>query len=305
MIAPFYARTTTRLSDMQADTGLALGGAAGARRLSRQGLPVSRNTLLRRVRRLPIPEGPALEVIGIDDWAWRKGHRYGTIVVDLERGCPIDVLEDRLTETVAAWLQAHPEVKVVARDRAEAYGAGVRQGAPDATQVADRFHLMQNLADALEQVLSAHSKDLERIDEKRRQEPIMGAQGSVVAPVPPPPRQPTAEEKAAQRRARRLSTYEQVWAFRQQGWSGRAIADHLGIGKATVTRYLPSSTFPERQGRSDRGKRSLLNGYKDHLVKRWNEGCQEALALFHEIVQQGYRGSYSTVARYVQRLGQA
>ena len=126
MIAPFYARTTTRLSDMQADTGLALGGAAGARRLSRQGLPVSRNTLLRRVRRLPIPEGPALEVIGIDDWAWRKGHRYGTIVVDLERGCPIDVLEDRLTETVAAWLQAHPEVKVVARDRAEAYGAGVR-----------------------------------------------------------------------------------------------------------------------------------------------------------------------------------
>jgi len=113
------------------------------------------------------------------------------------------------------------------------------------------------------------------------------------------------EEKAAQRRARRLSTYEQVWAFRQQGWSGRAIADHLGIGKATVTRYLPSSTFPERQGRSDRGKRSLLNGYKDHLVKRWNEGCQEALALFHEIVQQGYRGSYSTVARYVQRLGQA
>ena len=94
----------------------------------------------------------------------------------------------------------------------------------------------------------------------------MGAQGSVAAPVPPPPRQLTAEEKAAQRRARRLSTYEQVWAFRQQGWSGRAIADHLGIGKATVTRYLHSSTFPERQGRSDRGKRSLLNGYKDHLV---------------------------------------
>jgi transposase len=305
MMAPFYARTTTRLSDMQADTGLALGGAAGARRLTRQGLPVSRNTLLRRVRRLPIPEGPAPEVVGIDDWAWRKGHRYGTIVVDLERGCPIDVLEDRLAETVAAWLQAHREVKVVARDRAEAYGAGIRQGAPDATQVADRFHLMQNLADALEQVLSAHSKDLERIDEKRRQEPIMGAEGSMAAPVPPPPRQPTAEEKAAQRRARRLSTYEQVWVFRQQGWSGRAIADHLGIGKATVTRYLHSSTFPERQGRSDRGKRSLLNGYKDHLVKRWNEGCQEALALFHEIVQQGYRGSYPTVARYVQRLRQA
>ncbi len=304
-VAPLYARTTTRLTDMQADTGLALGGAAGARRLTRQGLPVSRNTLLRRVRRLPIPEGPAPEVVGIDDWAWRKGHRYGTIVVDLERGCPIDVLEDRLAETVAAWLQAHPEVNVVARDRAEAYGAGIRQGAPDAVQVADRFHLMQNLADALEQVLSAHGTDLERIDEQRRQEPMMGEDGSIAAPVPPPPRQPTAEEKAAQRRARRLVTYEQVWAFRQQGWSGRAIADHLGIGKATVVRYLHSSTFPERQGRSDRGKRSLLKGYKDHLVKRWNEGCQEALGLFHEITQHGYRGSYVTVARYVQRLRHA
>ena len=99
---------------------------------------MSRNTLLRRVRGLSRPEGPPPQVVGIDDWAWRKGHRYGTIVVDLERSCPIDVLEDRLAETVAAWLQAHPGVRVVARDRAEAYGAGIRQGAPDATQVADR-----------------------------------------------------------------------------------------------------------------------------------------------------------------------
>ena len=304
-VAPLYARTTTRLADTQSHTGLALGGAAGARHLARQGIDASRNTVLRRVRRMAIPEGPPPHVVGIDDWAWRKGHRYGTIVVDLERGCPIDVLEDRLAETVAAWLQAHPEVEVVARDRAEAYGAGIRQGTPDAVQVADRFHLMQNLADALEQVLSAHGKDLERIDEQRRQEPMMDDDGSIAAPVPPPPRQPTAEEKAAQRRARRLVTYEQVWAFRQQGWSGRARADHLGIGKATVVRYLHSSTFPERQGRSDRGKRSLLHGYKDHLVKRWNEGSQEALGLFHEITQQGYRGSYVTVARYVQRLRQA
>ncbi len=137
------------------------------------------------------------------------------------------------------------------------------------------------------------------------QEPVMGENGSIAIVVPPPPRQPTAEEKAAQRRARRLSTYDQVWAFRQQGWSGRAIAHHLGIGKATVFRYLRSATFPERQGRSDRWKRSLLNGYKDHLVKRWNEGCQDALGLFREITQQGYRGSYVTVARYVQRLRQA
>jgi transposase len=151
-VAPLYARTTTRLTTTQADTGLVLGGAAGARHLSRHGLPGSRHTLLRRVRSLCLPEGPEPAIIGIDDWAWRKGHRYGTIIVDLQRGCPIDVLEDRAAETVATWLQAHPDVKIVARDRAEAYASGVRQGAPEATQVADRFHLLKNLGASLDSV---------------------------------------------------------------------------------------------------------------------------------------------------------
>ena len=304
-VAPLYARTTTRLTGRQAETGLALGGAAGARQLARQSMPGSRHTVLRRVRRASLPAYPEPQVVGIDDWAWRKGHRYGTIVVDLERGCPIDVLEDRLAETVAAWLQAHPDIKVVARDRADAYGAGIRQGAPDAIQVADRFHLMQNLADALERVFSAHGKDLEAIDDKRRQEPVTCEDGSLAAPVPPPPRPPTAEEKAEHRRARRLATFNQVRSLRQQGWSGQAIAHHLGIGKDRVFQYLRSPTFPERKGRSDRGRRSVLNAYKDDLVKRWNEGCQDARQLFHDIKQQGYSGSYPTVARYVQRLRQA
>jgi transposase len=141
-IAPLYARATKRWATAQAYTGLALGGAAGARHFSRQGAPVSRNTLLRRVRRVSLPEGPVPAIIGVDDWAWRKGNRYGTIIVDLERGCPIDVREDRAADTVATWLQSHPDVKLVARDRAEASAAGIRQGAPEATQVADRFHLL-------------------------------------------------------------------------------------------------------------------------------------------------------------------
>jgi transposase len=154
-VAPRYARTTTRLATTQANTGLVLGGAAGARHLSRHGVPGSRNTLLRRVRRVSLPEGPAPEIIGVDDWAWRKGHCYGTLIVDLQRGCPIDVREDRAAETVATWLQTHPNVKIIARDRAEAYAAGIRQGAPEATQVADRFHLLKNLAAALQEVFNA------------------------------------------------------------------------------------------------------------------------------------------------------
>src|SRR5215475_6871566 len=170
-VVPLYARTTTRLATTQANTGLALGGAAGARHLSRHGLPGSRNTLLRRVRSVSLPEGPEPEIIGLDDWAWRKGNRYGTIIVDLQRGCPIDLLEDRAAETVAMWLQAHPDVKMVARDRAEAYAAGVWQGALEATQVADRFHLLKNLAAALQEVFSAHHREIDQLNHLPHNEP--------------------------------------------------------------------------------------------------------------------------------------
>jgi transposase len=140
-VARPYAHTITQVSQAQCDTGLALGGAAGARQLARQGLPGSRQSVLRRVRDYQPTPAPAPRVIDIDDWAYRKGHRYGAIVVYLEQGCPVDLLEDRLAVTVATWLRVHPEVIVVTRDRADAYASGVTQGAPDAVQVADRWPL--------------------------------------------------------------------------------------------------------------------------------------------------------------------
>ena len=124
MVCPHHHPTRHRSSPH----GAVPRGAAGARPLAHQGAPVRRNTLLRRVRTLALPAKPAPQVVGIDDWAWRKGHRYGTIVVDLARGCPIDLLEDRAAETVATWLQAHPDIKIVARDRAEASAAGSCKG---------------------------------------------------------------------------------------------------------------------------------------------------------------------------------
>jgi transposase len=148
-VAPLYARTPTRCATTPADTGLVWGGAAGARPWSRPGVPGSRNPRLRRVRRVSLPEGPAPASIGIDDWAWRKGHRYGPRIVALQRGCPIDVLEDRAAETVATWLHAPPDVTRVARDRAAADAASLRPGAPEATQVADRFHRLTHVAAAL------------------------------------------------------------------------------------------------------------------------------------------------------------
>jgi transposase len=299
-VAPWYARTTTRLATRQAETGLALGGAAGARHLARQGLPISRNTVLRRVRRLPTPAYPPPEVIGLDDWAWHKGHRYGTIVVDLERGCPLDVLEDRLADTVADWLKGHPDVKIVARDRAEAYASGIRQGAPEATQVADRFHLFQNLAATLEAVFSAHHQDLTALHEATHPKPIPLDAEAVAVLVAPPGASPKARQQSAQSRARRLAIYEQVWALHYQGWSQRAIAAHMGCARLTVQRFLRAPTFPERQP-LHRCRSTLLPRFTAYWLERWNTGCRNGAQLFREIKAHGFRGQYSIVSAYVGR----
>ena len=225
-------------------------------------------------------------------------------MVDLERRQPVALLHDREANTLATWLRGHPEITVIARDRLKAYQDGARAGAPQATQVADRFHLLQNLAEALDQVFSAHGPALKAVSDARSRTPITQPDGRTAMPVPPSTPTPQAQTRAAQRRARRLATYTQVWTLHHQGWSPRLIAQHLGIGRMTVVRYLQAPTFPERKGRSETRK-SLLTPYTAEILTRWNAGCREARQLFQAIQRQGYTGSYPTVARYVQRLRQA
>ena len=299
-----YARKTQRLVTVLQAIGMAVGGQVGARLTHRLGLPVSRDTLLRLVRRLPLPGIPPLRAIGVDDWAHRKRQRYGTIVVDLERRRPVALLNDRDADTLTLWLREQTGVTVIARDRLKAYIDGARAGAPQATQVADRFHLLQNLAEALDQVFSTHGSALKAVSEILSRTPVVQPDGRPAIPVPP--RTPTPQERtrAAQRRSRRLVTYGRVWTLHRQGWSNRAIAQQLGIGRMTVVRYLQAPTFPERKGHSNAGK-SVLTPYKERLLKRWNAGCREALQLFRDLRRHGYTGSYPTVARYAQRLRQA
>jgi transposase len=303
LVAP-YARKTQRLIAALQALGVALGGQAGVRLAHRLRLPASRDTLLRLVRRLPLPVIPPLQAIGVDDWAQRKRQRYGTIVVDLERHQPVALLYDREADTLATWLHAHPGITIIARDRLKAYRDGARAGAPQATQVADRFHLLQNLAEALDQVFSTHGKVLKAVSDARSRAPVVQPDGQTAVLVPPSMPTPQAQTRAAQRRARRLATYEQVWTLHRQGWSNRAIAQQLGIGRMTVVRSLQAPTFPERKGHTTTG-RSVLTPYTERLLKRWNAGCREALQLFRDLRRHGYTGSYPTVARYVQRLRQA
>jgi transposase len=220
------------------------------------------------------------------------------VLVDLERRRPVALLPDREAETLARWLREHPGVAVVARDRSGAYADGTRRGAPEAVQVADRFHLLQNLAEALETTFTAHAASLRAVDRARDQADI--ADGGAV-PVAPPRSSARAATLAAERRQRRMTRYRQVWALHREGWPGHAIARRLSLGRSTVVRYLRHAVFPERKGRSDVG-RSLLDSWKPLLLKRWNAGQRDGRRLFRELQGRGYRGSYATLARYTQRL---
>jgi transposase len=224
-------------------------------------------------------------------------------VVDLERRRPVALLHDREAETLADWLREHPSVMIIARDRLKAYMEGARAGAPQATQVADRFHLLQNLAEVLDQVFSTHGNALKAVSDTLRRTRVVQPDGQTAVLVPPSTPTPQAQTRAAQHRARRLATYDQVWTLHRQGWSNRTIAQHLGIGRMTVVRPLQAPTFPERKGHTTTGK-SVLTPYKERLLKRWNAGCREALQLFRDLQGCGYTGRYPTVARYVRRLRQ-
>ena len=303
-IAAPWARRTLRLAQRLVALGVALGGTAGVRLGHAWDLAVSRNTLLRGLRRQSTPSFPTPTVLGVDDFALRKRHTYGTILVDLERRQPVALLPDRTAATLAQWLQEHPGVAVIARDRSTAYAEGARQGASEAIQVADRFHLLQNLREALDQVFITHSPILDAVNETMRQQPVPLPDGAMAVPVPPHDIPLPAQQRAAQRQARRQALHTQVWALHHQGWTAPAMAQHLGMSLRTVQRDLQRATFTGRKQRSDRGD-SVLNPYKGSLLERWNAGCRTAARLFRDLQQQGYAGRYALVAAYARRLRQA
>jgi transposase len=240
----------------------------------------------------------------VDDWALRKRQTYGTILVDLERRQPVELLSDRTAATFACWLQEHPGVEVIARDRSSAYAEGARHGAAAATQVADRFHVLQNLREALDQVFTTHHHALDAVNAEAGQQSVPLSDGTMAVPVPPPPTPARAEQQAAQRAAHRQARYDEVWTLHRQGWTVAAIAAQVGRSRRTIERYLRTPTWPIRQHRSHYG-RSLLNPYKEYLLERWNAGCHTAIQLFRELQPQGYTGSYRRVAAYVSRVRQA
>jgi transposase len=303
-IAAPWARRTLRLARRLVALGVALGGTAGVRLSHAWDLAVSRNTLLRGLHRRPLPVLPTPRVLGVDDWALRKRQRYGTILVDLERRQPVALLPERTAETLAPWLREHPGVQVIVRDRSQAYAEGARQGAPAAIQVAARFHLLQNLREALDQVFITHSQVLDAVNDTLRQQPVPLPDGAMAVLVPAHDIPLPAQQHAAQRQVRRPALHTQVGALHRQGWTALAMAQQVGVSLRTVQRDLRSATFAGRKRRRDLGD-SVLNPYKASLLERWNAGCHTAMRVCRELRQRGYGGSYGVVAAYARRLRQA
>src|SRR3954464_14202551 len=302
--APFRKRRTVRLAEVQRSLALGAGGEPGSRLAALLAMPVSGDTLLRLIRAVPVDPAPPARVIGIVDWAWRRGQRYGTLIVDLERANrPIDLLPDRTAETVAAWLKAHPGVEMVARDRAGAYADGVRTGAPEAIQVADRFHLLRNLGDAVGNALNRHHRDLRAAAkaatalgslDSAPAEPVVPPV-SIVLPKPPTTRQQHSLDKQAARQAR----FDEVVALDAKGWSKSRIARTLGLDRGTIHGWLKAGQLPTWQQPSGN---STVDVHGDYLRRRWDKGCHNGTRLWREIRELGFTGRASTVREWLRPL---
>jgi transposase len=277
-LAERRAQRTERLTHQLHAIGLANGGQSGMRLAHRLRLRTSASTLLRIVRQRASPPAPDPTIIGVDDWAWRKGWRYGTVIVDLQRRQPVVLLPDRRAATLAAWLQQHPNISHVVRDRLAHFGQGTRQGAPQAQQVLDRWHLIQNLRETSEQALS-------RLRMIRANTPVV-SQGRT-----------TAEDLASQaKRAARQQRYERVKALQRQGLSSRQIARELGMGRSTVLRFCRAAQYPERARLTQTPER--LAPYLAQLQAAWDQGSRNAMQAWRQIRAAGFTGSRQIVARW-------
>jgi len=300
-----HGRRSAPLHDLLASIGLALAGRAGARLAGRLGVTVHPTTLLRLVRALPEPQashatGPA--VLGVDDFALRRGHVYGTVLVDIDGHRPIDLLPDRTAETLATWLGAHPGVQIVCRDRSGAYADGARTGAPHAIQVADRWHLWHNLGEAVEKTVIRHRADLPEPEPNTADDPPAGP------PVPPVTAVTAVTAEAADTDARpaegRLAVrtrerHAAVHALLTRGVSRSGITRQLRLDPHTVRRYARAARVEDLLTTAQ-ARASLLDPFKAYLHQRFNSGCTDAARLTTEITAQGYRGSDQTVRRYLQ-----
>lgn len=278
-----YAQRTLRLQHALEQLGLALGGEAGARRGQQFGFSVSPDSLLRLIRQRAVPAQPRATHIGLDDWAYKRKWRYA-LIYDLDTGDVLDLLPDRSVQTVYTWLQAHPEVELISRDRWSEYATAAQKAAPQATQVADRWHLLSNLVESLTALLARCRPEIRQASGALETEPTAKPSG-------------TNQVLASALQRQRHDQFTQVHTLSQQGLTPVEIAARVGLGERTVYRWLARQQVPDWHHRSRRA--SVLDPYTAYVLKRWQEGCRKGVQLLQELQAQGYRGSTRAIYSYL------
>jgi transposase len=271
-IVHFYARRTTHLEALLQCIAFEMSAETASRVCKRLKVQVSPDTMLRLIRKTDIDQEQAVRVLGVDDWATKKGQSYGTILVDLEKHQTIELLPARTQTTLSEWLQKHPEIEIISRDRSFEYQAGIQTGAPQAMQVVDRWHLLHNLREKLQEIIPGQLK-------KRKSE---------------------VEKKETPSYQKRKKHFELVNYLHVKGYSQRLIVRVLGLHRGTVRRYLEEADLPNWQSRKPSA--SQLDIYKDYLGTRWKDGCQDPSVLWKELQHQGYKGQRKSVAEYLHRF---
>ena len=292
-LADVRAQRTTRFTDVLRAIGYALNGEAGARLAARLSLPTSGDTLLRMVHRTAAPNYATPRVLGVDDWAFRRGQVYGTILIDLERHCPVDLLEGRTAEGLAQWLATHPGVEIMTRDRSTEFARGMSEGCAHAIQVADRWHLLLNFREALERMFKRLGSTLAQLP------PRSGDAHTVsISPFAQLTRRsPSEERKNAANRARRKDRFDQVKVCQAQGFNIAQTAKRLKMSLGTVRLFFHAPELPPYA--RPRRKKSILDPYVHELQKRLDAGNHNVLDLWRTVKAMGYMGSQKPVRKWV------
>ena len=284
-----YGRRTCTLQAVLQAVAMALGGRAGARLTGRLACSVSRSTLLRLIRAAADPDDQTPLVLGVDDFALRKGHVYGTILIDIDTRRPVDMLPERSAESFRAWLEAHPGVEIICRDRGGCYAEGAAAGAPLAIQVADRWHLWHNLAEAVERAVGRHRSCLQ----EPPPDPGTGPPADQAAPAP-------ETGLAARTRAR----HAQIHAALARGQTITEVSRTLRLERKTVRRYATAAAADELIPGARLVRPGLLGPHQAYLRQRWDDGVRSTEQLHAELRDRGYRGSLRTLRRLTAQLRQ-
>jgi transposase len=295
-----WARMTTRLCQVIQAIGLATGGRLGVRLGDHLGIHTSRMTIVRRVMNLPPEPAETVSCLGIDDFSFRRGRIFGTVLVNLEEHRVMDLLPDRQAETATTWMKTHPEITHVSRDRGSEYASAASAGAPQAIQVADRFHVAKNLSEAVQQLLARVLLEMKTASQGA--EAAMEARGDSLLPLEEwrPAQEESVKQIIATRRAERQDRYQQVIALCEQGLTSQEIAVRLGMKARTVRDWLHKGVAPDIRPR--RKYRSDFDPYAPYVLKRWQEGEHSGRQLWREVMFQGYTGSERMVYRFLETL---